>query len=105
MSSMIAPKEKKYGYNPSPKLSANQLAEYLIATPARRKSILKGAKYPSTVVVARYRTAKKSIQKHLSDKARSHVFFSEAIQQLLTRNDSKDATKWTKNDCRLSIES
>jgi hypothetical protein len=51
---MAASSKRKYGYNPDPRLSANQLAEYLTATPTRRKSIIREAKFPKKSVVARY---------------------------------------------------
>lgn len=101
---MASSDKKKFGYNPKPKFSANQLAEYIIATPARCKSILKEAKFPGTVMIARYRTAKKALQKHLVDKTRSHHHFTESIVDLLARQKQKDVTKWTFSDSKLSIE-
>ncbi|MBI1272569.1 MAG: hypothetical protein GC131_00585 [Alphaproteobacteria bacterium] len=95
---------KKYKYHPNPRLSANQVAEYLTATSTRRKGIIRDAKFPKTAVVARYDAAREALIKHLSDDTRSHHVLSEAIIGLDRREESAGATSWIKNDCRLSKE-
>ena len=37
-----------YGLNREPRMSHNQLAEYLVAQPYRRTSIIREAKFPKT---------------------------------------------------------
>jgi hypothetical protein len=56
----LTPKQK-YNYNALPRLSANQISEYLTATPTRRKSIVQAAKFPKTAIVARYDGARESL--------------------------------------------
>ena len=48
-----------------PKISLNQIGEYLNANPDRRKSIVHNAKYPKNFIVARYTTAKKIINNYI----------------------------------------
>jgi hypothetical protein len=55
----------KHRYHHDPRLSANQMAEYLSATAVRRRSILREAKYPATVMVIRYEDAYPPIVGHL----------------------------------------
>jgi hypothetical protein len=100
----MASTKAKYGYNSDPRLSANQLAEYLTATPTRRKSIIKDAKFPKTSIVARYDAARTAIAGFLCDQTRSARRFSDAAADLSARESRPDASDWIKNDCRLSIE-
>lgn len=95
---------KKYGYNPEPRLSANQLAEYLKASSTRRKSIVREAKFPKVAVVTRYRYARQSIVKYLCDDTRSLASLFESMADLQTRGQSPSATPWQKEDFNLSAE-
>lgn len=103
MSSMSSPKPK-YGYNADPRLSANQLSDYLTASPPRRKSIIQGAKYPKTVAVALYSGARDAIGNYLCDDLRSAKVFAEAIESIKARESKSTATDWVKQDCSLSIQ-
>lgn len=103
MSSMDAPKTK-YRYNPEPRLSANQLAEYLKASPPRRKQIVKAAKFPQTVIVAQYRGARESISKYICSPARDQKILSTGIGRMKEREAQPNATVWVKEDSRRSIE-
>lgn len=94
----------KYRYNAEPRLSANQLAEYLKASPPRRKQIVKAAKFPKTVIVAQYKGAREALAKFLCDTARDHKILVEATERLLEREAKLAATDWTKDDSRRSIE-
>jgi hypothetical protein len=95
---------KKYGYNAEPRLSANQLAEYLKASSTRRKSIVREAKFPKVAVVTRYRYARQSLIKYLCDPTRSLTTLAESIIDLQDREASLSATPWQKDDYRLSVE-
>ncbi len=100
----MAPSKKKYGLNPEPRLSANQLAEYLIASPTRRKSIVKEAKFPKTLLVARYDAARTGVSNFLADPMRKIAILVEALDALKERENKAAATTWVKDDCRLSAE-
>src|ERR1700680_3081759 len=101
---MDAVLKQKDSYNALPRLSANQLAEYLTATPTRRKSIVQAAKFPKTAVIARYDAARDGIIKYLCDLARDTGILIDAIDSQTTRGSKTDVSEWVKNDSALSIE-
>ncbi len=94
----------RYGYNAEPRLSANQLSDYLTATPPRRKTIIRDAKYPKTSVVARYSGAREAIGEYLCDDLRNSKVLYEGVESIKTREAKFTATDWTKQDCALSVE-
>ena len=96
--------KSKYVLNPNPRLSANQLSEYLTASPTRRKTIVRDAKFPKRAVVARYDLAKSAMARFLCDPMRSQAIFVDAIADLHTRESKDGASDWIKEDCRLSVE-
>ena len=102
---MVVTKSKaKYQYNAEPRLSANQLAEYLTASPTRRKSIIKDARFPRTIVVARYDVARTAIAGFLADPMRKVSILTDAIDDLLIRETKETASTWMQGDSRLSSE-
>lgn len=93
---------RKYGYNPDPRLSAGQLAEYLTASAPRRSSIIRDAKYPKAAIVARYNAARAAVAKHLCAGPGGPDHIGEAISRLADRGNGPDASDWTLEDCRES---
>lgn len=84
-------------------MSANQLAEYTLASPTRRQAIIRNAKYAPTFLVIRYGAAKSAICDYLSDDTRSPHPLALAEQEQI--NQSKgDGTAHAKNDAALSAE-
>lgn len=67
---MASSAKPKYRLNCDPRISANQLAEYVLASPTRRQAILRNAKYAPTFLVIRYSAARSAICRYLSDDAR-----------------------------------
>lgn len=102
--SSIEGSKPKYGFNPDPRLSANQLGEYLIASPTRRKTIVRDAKFPKTAMVARYEGARGGIADYLCDLGRKQGILFDAIDSIQTKLSDGEASDWKKNDCHLSIE-
>lgn len=102
--SSIEPSKPKYRYNAEPRLSANQLAEYLKASPSRRKQIVKAAKFPKTVIVAQYKGAREAIAKFLCDTARDQAILVSAVNAMTEREARANASDWVKDDARRSIE-
>lgn len=84
-------------------MSANQLAEYLIASPARRQTILRNARYAPTFLVIRYQAAKTAIKRYLSDDVRNERILSEALVEL-DAIESGDQSAFRKNDAQLCVE-
>jgi hypothetical protein len=94
----------KYKLNKSPRLSANQLAELVNATPIRRRSIIRDAKFPKTVTVAHYMHAREGIEKFLTNPARTKPDFHSDIQTLTDIANSPGSKEWKSTDANLSIE-
>jgi hypothetical protein len=92
-----------YRENLTPRISANQLAEYLLASPARRQTILRNARYAPTFLVIRYSAAKEAISRFLADDVRNKRILAEAVAGLVSLDD-KDHSPAKKNDTALCIE-
>ncbi len=93
----------KYRVNPSPRISANQLAEYVLASPTRRQSILRNAKYSPTFLVIRYAAAKEAICKYLADDARPAATLINAENEQLQISQN-EGSSFAQNDAALSAE-
>lgn len=93
----------KYRLNCDPRISANQLAEYVLASPTRRQAILRNAKYAPTFLVIRYSAAREAICRYLTDDARP-------IGPLLTAENTlmqlaaSGGSSFQQNDAALSAE-
>lgn len=96
--------QSNYTYRASPQLSANQIAEYLSATPGRRKSIIQEARFPKTSQRARYRGARDCLSAFLCDGTRSFNHIAKALDHLKGRAAKPMATDWVKEDSQLSVE-
>jgi hypothetical protein len=99
----VSTSQKYDSPNPNPRLSANQLSEYLIASSMRRKSIIQDAKFPKKVIIARYDGARDAIVDYLRDLGRKASTLIDAIEALSARAEASDKL-WTKQDSLLSIE-
>jgi hypothetical protein len=100
----MAPANQKYGFRSQPQLSAAQIAEYVDASPTRRKSIIRAARFPSRSVVAQYSKAREGLVNFLGDGARSFKHLADATDYLSKRGAKSDASDWLKRDSRQSIE-
>jgi len=96
--------KRRYGLNAEPRLSANQLAEYLGASATRRKSIIRDAKFPRTVVVDQYREAGGGISRYLTNLTTAPDVLAETMIRLQQRETAPEATDWVRQDCVQSRE-
>lgn len=96
--------DQRYNYRPNPQVSANQIAEYLAASPTRRKRIIRDARFPKTSIVAQYDKAREGLVNFLADDTRSIKHLAGATEYLTRRNGRPDATDWLKRDGRFSME-
>ena len=94
---------KKYKHNAKPTISANQLAEYLLASPAKRQTIIRNAKFPPVAIVTRYKKAKEAIGNFLADDARNKRILYD-IEASLKETEQSSKGSWERDDARLSIE-
>jgi hypothetical protein len=88
-------------YHPNPRLSANQLAEYLTANATARRRILQDAKFKPTMIVIRYRDARSAVVDHFNGTERA---LDDAITRLKERVDSGDTTEYIVQNCELCID-
>lgn len=95
--------QPKYRLNAEPRISANQLAEYTLASPTRRQAIIRNAKYAPTYLVIRYSSARKAIAKYLSDDARNMSILHNAEFEQIELSENAE-TEFQKNDAMLSAE-
>ncbi|UWR29588.1 hypothetical protein K3758_14735 [Sulfitobacter sp. W002] len=93
----------KYRIHPDPRISANQLAEYALASPSRRQVILRNAKYAPTFLVVRYGEARASVCDFLKDGTRPVAKLHSAEAELKATAASL-GSKFKENDALLSAE-
>ncbi|WP_298916768.1 hypothetical protein [uncultured Algimonas sp.] len=94
----------KYKLHENPRLSANQLAEIVNASPSRRKTIIQQAKFPKTAIVAQYRDASDGIVNFLTNDARTLPNFHAKIEGLQAKFEDPSLSEWKRNDASRSAE-
>ena len=99
---MLDYSEKQRVHN-EPRISANQLAEYTLASPTRRQAIIRNAKYPPIFLVIRYSEARESICDYLSDATRPVAKLHKAEFRLKEFSETAP-TDFKANDALLSAE-
>src|ERR1700745_3916255 len=99
-SSSMAP---HYREQKSPRISANELARFMVATDLGREGIIRNARWQGTVRVARYRIAQRAMCEFLTDKVRSHRTIGAAKQQLENRLNDASLSSFKHEDARASI--
>ena len=67
---------------PTPKISLNKLGEYLDATPARRRQIVKEQKEPQPYVAARYKDAREAIVEYIESGMNDEEKLLDVINKL-----------------------
>jgi hypothetical protein len=100
---MPSPKPK-YKEVAEPSISANQLAQYLVAGPHARKRIITSARWQSTAVVARYKMARSAIAECLCDGAKSPSTAAKHRAAMVEKLDGSNHTAWAKADLEASVE-
>lgn len=98
------PSKPKYKEAQTPQVSANQLAQYLLAGPSARKRIVQAARWQSTAVVARYRLAREAISTCLCDDSRSPSTVAQQRQLLKDKLSNASNSSWTNDDLESSIQ-
>lgn len=88
-------------YHPHPRMSANQLSEYLTANAPNRRRILQEAKFPSTMIVIRYEDARKTAIAHL---AGSESAIENSLASLRRRSSDLALTEYVRQNCDLCID-
>jgi hypothetical protein len=94
----------KYRYNATPRVSANQLAEYVSANPLRRKRIISEAKYPAALITTRYETARSAIRGHLIAGAGDNRILSSALDLKKRHGEKPNLSPWNKTNYKICSE-
>lgn len=84
-------------YNPNPRLSASQIAEYLHANATSRRRIIVDAKYPPTFITVRYDEARDALRKHLTKKNTARNVLGEASDALKQKQTAGASDWWLAN--------
>ncbi|CCG40122.1 conserved hypothetical protein [Magnetospirillum molischianum DSM 120] len=88
----------------SPRISANQLAQYMVSSDTARLGIIRKARDPQTPVIIRYRDARAPICAFLSDQQRKLNPLTAAEDMLQQRSDDPSESPFRKDDAKSSIE-
>ncbi len=97
---MAAPKFRE---QKTPRISANELARFMVATDLGREGIIRNARWQGTVRVARYRTARLAMGEFLTDKTHSHRIIGRAKDKLEGVLSDAEASAFKHEDARASI--
>lgn len=87
-----------------PRISANDLAAYMVASETAKQSIIRRNYEPQAFVVTRYQDARGAIKAHLSDLARSQNPLNDAISMFEQRAADPAESDTRQDDARQSIE-
>ena len=80
------------------------MADYVTASPTRRRSIIRDARFPKSSVVAQYDKAREGLVNFLDDGTRNLKHLADMKDHLEKREVRPDATDWLKRDSRSSVE-
>lgn len=88
-------------YESKPSISLNKLGEYIYGSEAKKRSILKTLKFPSTFINARYSSPKSAIMHFLLDEKHDLTILHSKRQQIVQKNTS---SPWQKNNQQCCIQ-
>lgn len=93
---------KRDGMNrKTPRISINQLAEYMIAKPGRQQTIIRAQKKPETPIIARYTFASDAIIKYILNQQKASL--NTAIEALKSLEANSDWTKQNAELCQAAL--
>lgn len=87
-----------------PRISANELATFMVSSDSARHTIIKRSANPSTFIVARYKDAKAPIRSFLTDQLRNPAPLYSAEAMFAQRADDPAESSWRQEDALQSIE-
>ncbi len=87
-----------------PRISANELAQFMVSSDTARIGIVKRSKFPQTVPIIRYRDARRALRAFLADQNRSLNHLVVAEDALRQRSDDPATSAMMKDDAERSIE-
>lgn len=87
----------------TPRITANDLALYMVASETAKLGIIKRAKYPIVPPIIRYKDVRPVVCAFLSDDTRSVKRLTEAEQAFAQRKDDASLSDLRQDDARASI--
>ncbi len=81
-----------------PRISANKLAEYVVASPSRQKTILRDCKFVKKIIVVQYKQAKACIPYAFAENSLNIDVLVSRAQQIEGGNGAAGISDWQKND-------
>src|ERR1700722_13195789 len=87
-------------YHANPRLSANQVGDYLSANATNRRRILSDAKYPSTMILIRYEDARTAVASHLATGGAKNIL-ADALTAIKRKADKDGITTYKKQNHKL----
>jgi len=91
-------------YHANPRLSANQVADYLSANATSRKRILCDAKYPPTMLLVRYDEARTAVVSHMASNGAKVNVLPDTLAALQRKIDKPDITHYKRQNHRLCTQ-
>ncbi len=92
-----------YREQKTPRISANELARFMVATDLGREGIIRNARWQGKVRVTRYRVAQTALAEFLADRMHSHRILGAARQRLEAVLSDPKASSFKHEDARASI--
>jgi hypothetical protein len=83
--------------NQEPRISANKLAEYVIASPSRQKTILKDAKFPREVVTLPYKRTRDFLPHAFTENSLDIDKLVRRAEEIESENAATDISPWQRN--------
>src|SRR5262245_30027812 len=91
-------------YHATPRLSANQVADYLSANATNRRRILSDAKYPPTMILIRYDEARSALAAHMASNGSGKNILSLALASLQRKSANGDITDYKRQNYKLCTD-
>jgi hypothetical protein len=91
-------------YHANPRLSANQIGDYLSANATNRRRILSEAKYPPTMILVRYDVARTAVAAHMVGNGTRTNILSDALVALKRKADKDGITDWKRRNYQLCTD-
>jgi hypothetical protein len=93
----------KHKFHPHPRLSANQVADYLEANSTNRRNILRDAKFPPILLLVRYSDAKTALVSHFTT-SHGDSPLNNRLQILRRKASLSDISDFERRNCELCID-
>ena len=94
----------KNSHRDYPRLSVNELAEYMVATDTRRHSILRDAKFPKPYITTHYQDARRAICKYLYDPIRNISILKDCESMLNQKIADTSTSSYSVDAARRQIQ-